>query len=440
MAAPVDSARVASSTTTAGTSHTINVGSPVAGTLLLVFIRFAGAPGTVTFTGYTQLASDTSDASDDQTMIFVRDADGTEGASDALTTANSVKMAAVAYEITGAETAARSAPAVSTVAVGTTAANGANPGSVSPTGGTQDALYLALMGLDGEGNAPTVEPTNYGNLVTANSGTAGAVATNCSVGGASRQISASSSDDPGNFTHAGANAGWTAYAVAIHEPGLFAEDANRAVTDTGGSNTTTPSFNVPSGVEAGELLVLMWRAGGEINSITNQGGFTQLVLSNVDGTDDYFYVGYKVADGTEGATITQTVTQGRRFAGIMYRINNGGTPTIGSVGTGSGTSVNPALFAPGLGTINGLWITIGSCEGAVTVSTFPTNYVNGAQENVSTLADGATIMSASRQVQASQVDPGAFTIGLSNNHMHATLVIPYEEDPAPSFIPRAVVY
>lgn len=430
MAAPVDSARQNTNITTAGTSHAINVGSPVAGTLLIVFVRFAGAPGTVTFTGYTQLASDTSDASDDQTMIFYRDANGTEGATDTLTTGNSIKLAAICWEITDAETGSRSAPVVSTVAVGTTTADTANPNSAAPTGGSQDTLYLALMGLDGEGNAPSAAPTNYSNLVTATSGTGGAVATNCSVGGGSRQISASSSDDPGAFTHAAANAGWTAYTLAIHGPGLFADDANRAVTDTGGSNTTTPSFNVPSGVEVGELLVLMWRAGGNVISITNNAGFTQLVLSSADGTDDDFYVGYKIADGTEGSSVQFTVSNGRRFAGVMYRINNGGTPVISSVGTGSGTSIDPASFSPAGGVDNYLWIPIGTCEDARTVSAFPTNYVNGAQENVSTGADGATCATASRQVQSATVNPGAFVITVtSNNHMHATVAIPYEADP-----------
>ena len=86
MAAPVDSARVATNSLT-GTPYTINVGSPVAGTLLLVLVRFAGAVGTITFTGYTALngaGGDASDASDDVTIIFYRWADGTEGASDSL--------------------------------------------------------------------------------------------------------------------------------------------------------------------------------------------------------------------------------------------------------------------------------------------------------------------------------------------------------------------
>lgn len=217
MASPVDSAQTGTNITTASTSWAVNVGSPVAGTLLIVLVRFAAAPGTVTFTGYTQLGSDSSDATDDQTMVFYRWADGTEGATDTLAPTNSVKGCAICWGITGAADPADIAPQISTVAVGTTTANTANPGLLTLSR-TDDVLYLALMGLDGEGNAPTVAPTNFSNLTTANSGITGAVATNCSIGGASRQVTASPSQDPATFTHAAATTGWTAWTVGIFQP------------------------------------------------------------------------------------------------------------------------------------------------------------------------------------------------------------------------------
>ena len=216
MAAPVDSARVATNIATAATSHAVNVGSPVAGTLLIVAARFAVAPGTITFTGYTPLvAGDTSDASDDTTSIFYRWADGTEGATDTLTTGNSTKCCFIAWEITGAHNPAVLPPQVSTVAVGTTAANSANPTSVVPTGGSKDYLFLAIACQDGEVGAYTASPTNYSAITAANSGTGGLPATNVQMGAGSRQLTAAS-DDPGAFTHAAAAAGWSAYTVAIH--------------------------------------------------------------------------------------------------------------------------------------------------------------------------------------------------------------------------------
>jgi hypothetical protein len=216
MASPVDAGRNATNVSTASTSWAVNVGSPAAGTLLIVFLRFAAAPGTITFTGYTPLvAGDTSDASDDTTAIYYRWADGTEGATDTCAPTNSVKGAAICWRITGAANPATQAPEVSSVAVGTTAANSANPNSVSGTGGSKDYLFLAMAAGDGESGAYTGAPTNYTNLQAANSGTGGLPATNCLMGGASRQLTAAS-DDPGAFTHAAHTTGWTAYTVVVH--------------------------------------------------------------------------------------------------------------------------------------------------------------------------------------------------------------------------------
>lgn len=204
-----------SQTTTAGTAHTINVGSPSAGTLLIVLIRFGAAQGTITFTGYTSIANDASDAGAGSTAIYYRWADGAEGVSDAMTTQNSAKMAAICWEVTGAENPATQAPQVSTVATGTTTANTCNPGTVTPTGGSKDYLFIACGTEDGEVGAFTAAPTNYVNLQAANSGTGGTAGTNVLIGGASRQLTAAS-DDPGVFTHGAANLGWTAFTVAVH--------------------------------------------------------------------------------------------------------------------------------------------------------------------------------------------------------------------------------
>jgi hypothetical protein len=217
VAAPVDSARQGTNITTAGTSHAINVGSPAAGTLLIVAIRAAADPSSFTFTGYTFFAGDAGDASDDQMAFYYRWADGTEGATDTLATTNPVKLAAICWEITGAANPASRAPEASAVAFFTTSANTADPPSISPTGGSKEYLFLAVAGQDGEVGAYTAFPTNYANLITANSGTTGAAATNCYMGGASRQLTAAS-ENPGAFTHGAATTGGMAWTIAIHPP------------------------------------------------------------------------------------------------------------------------------------------------------------------------------------------------------------------------------
>lgn len=194
----------------------INVGSPSAGNLLIVYIRFAGDPGATTFTGYTAFAGpDASDASDDSNTIYYRLADGTEGVSDTLTTTNSVKAAAGCYVISGAANPATQPPQTSTVAVGT-AAN-ADSTTVTPTGGAKDYMFLVTLGMDGELLSASV-PTNYLGVSQLNtsSGTGGAVATNCIIWMAIRTDINAASENPGPWTSSAPNAGWTAWTLAVH--------------------------------------------------------------------------------------------------------------------------------------------------------------------------------------------------------------------------------
>lgn len=231
MASPVDAQRdEINSSSSAITSANLSIPAALltmqAGELTVTLLRWASTPGTVTFTNFTQLVSDASDATDDTTAVYYRywtaSTDVTGGVPISWTT--SAKYCAITWRITGAANPATRAPEISTVAVGTTAANTANPGSVSGTGGSKDYLFLALMGLDGEGNRPTGVPTNYTNLAWNSTGTTGAVATNCSIGGGSRQLTAAS-DDPGVFTHPAATTGWTAWTVVIHPPTTAAPGA-----------------------------------------------------------------------------------------------------------------------------------------------------------------------------------------------------------------------
>lgn len=213
MASPVDATRA--TFTVGSTSATWTITQPsgvVSGDLLVCLVR-GSTNAIVSFTGWTQLALDTSDASDDTTAVYYRLSDGADPVS--LVWNANTKGCAITYRITGAIDPATQAPQISTVAIGTTTANTCNPGSISPTGGSKDYLFLALGAMDGVG-AFTAVPTNYTNLAAIQSSGA-AASTNSSLGSGSRQLTAAS-DDPGVFTHAAATTAWTAFTVAIHPP------------------------------------------------------------------------------------------------------------------------------------------------------------------------------------------------------------------------------
>jgi hypothetical protein len=223
MAAPVDAARTTTSVSTAATSTNINTGTPANGDLALVLGRFAGNAGTATFTGYNAIDSGNvwpldPDASDDWTWIWWRVCDGTEGATDAMSWTNSVKGAFIYYRITGHGVPAGSSTSqFVTAGTGTPVGTGANPDppALTPALGAADWLWIAFCGLDSETATPSAAPSGYSNLVTANSGTGGAVATNCIIGSATKQATAATTENPGVFTAAAPNSGWTAVTIGV---------------------------------------------------------------------------------------------------------------------------------------------------------------------------------------------------------------------------------
>lgn len=215
---PTVISRTPTSITTGATSHAINVGSPSAGDLLLILLRINTGPGTWTFTGFTAITNadaNGDDASNDVLYAYWKVATGAEGADEPASSTNVVKLAAICYRISNAEDPTVQPPETPAPAVFTTVANTADPPTCTPTGGAKDYLWIAWGSGDQEVGAFTAAPSNYTNLTTANTGTAGAVATNIIMGSAERQLNASS-ENPGTFTHAAMATGGSAYTIAVH--------------------------------------------------------------------------------------------------------------------------------------------------------------------------------------------------------------------------------
>lgn len=207
---------VRSTATTNGTSATaspvLNLpATVVAGDILVVLIRQDNEEG-YTWPSADWLAlpplPDTSDGADDQTSCRYKVADGTEGGTTiTLTRTQSNKFAALAYAIAGANN-------IEAGGLATGASTAPNPTSFSPSGGTKDYLWLSLGAWEGEQTSPpAATPTNYSNKIAADSGTAGAVTTNCRVAGVNRATTAAS-EDPSAWTIS-ASDDWTAFVVAL---------------------------------------------------------------------------------------------------------------------------------------------------------------------------------------------------------------------------------
>lgn len=214
MAFPTSRSQIVTNGTASSGTPSVNLPATIrAGDTLFVFFR-SSAGGAIGWpAGWTELLDESTDASANQEAAAWRKADGTEGATISLTS-GSGKFAAVAYCIQGAADPTITPPQFSTIATGT--ATEPNATAVTPTGGAKDYLFLTVYGMEGEQTGVTSYPANYtGAQLFANSGTAGAVTTNCTIGSATRQLNASS-DDAGVWDVTGTLDDWSAYTFAFH--------------------------------------------------------------------------------------------------------------------------------------------------------------------------------------------------------------------------------
>lgn len=169
-------------TASTNTAHVANMPAGIAaGDLLIMVIGSPVAPGTISCPGWTFFSTESDGANANMAFAY-KTATGSEGATQAITTVNSVRLAFITYRISGWS----GTPERGTAAPG--AGTSANPPSLSPSWGSADTLWIAACDATCD---ITSAPANYTNLLKN--------ITTAYVGAAQRQLTASS-DDPGTFT------------------------------------------------------------------------------------------------------------------------------------------------------------------------------------------------------------------------------------------------
>jgi len=217
MAFPTIQTTNESSTNTAGTSHTVNLPSGIQSNDLVLICLDKGSTS-ATIDAHADWIELLDEASANGLYIAYRFCNGLEGATTTLTTSANTRSAEITFRISGAQNPAVTAPQIATTGSGTSATP--DPPSVSPSGGTQDYLFIAFAGMAGEeadddtwGNTP---PTNYtpSPPLQKSCGTAGT-----SLGGlilaASRQLNTGAAQDPGTFG-VDVSAAWRSQHICIH--------------------------------------------------------------------------------------------------------------------------------------------------------------------------------------------------------------------------------
>jgi hypothetical protein len=216
VASPVVEQAIESSTNTAGTSHSVTLPTATSNNLLLIILDKGSTSATIN--AHTELTELLDENSANGLYIAYRFMNGLEPASYTLTTSSSTRTARIAYRISGAQNPSVTAPQIATTGTGTSATP--DPPSVSPSGGSQDYLFIAFAGMGGEeidddtwGNTP---PTNY-TPSPPRQKSCGTAGTN--LGGlvlsAERALTTGSAEDPGTFG-VDVSAAWRSQTLCIH--------------------------------------------------------------------------------------------------------------------------------------------------------------------------------------------------------------------------------
>lgn len=204
------------------------------------------------------------------------------------------------------------------------------------------------------------------------------------------------------------------------------------VATNGTAAATNKVCNIGS-PSAQQLVILCLRSNGA-DTHSTPAGWTALVLNNAsDASNDVTSIFYKVAAGTEGATVTVNGTASLKFSAVAIRINAfthdpTTAPSITAVGTGSSTTPDPPSLTPAGGAKDFLWIAVAAYEGEQTnPPTYPGSYTLGQVSADSGTAGVVTTNSrnnfACRQNNIATEDPGTYTISVSDDWSAWTIAV-----------------
>lgn len=175
-----------------------------------------------------------------------------------------------------------------------------------------------------------------------------------------------------------------------------------ASTSNTQASNTSHTINLPSGITAGDLLLVFFATPTTPTSITYPTGWVKLFDSAM-GTPT-LSAAFRIANGGEAATITVTTGEAVASTHQSYRITNYSGQPIARITVTSAASTNPdpPSLTPQWGAVNSLYFAL--CCDSVSVTGYPTNYSSG-------VVNGSTpyLASAQRQLSVASENPGTFT-------------------------------
>lgn len=187
----------------------------------------------------------------------------------------------------------------------------------------------------------------------------------------------------------------------------FAVVEARATTPVG-SALTSHSVNLPSGIVDGDLLIVSvsWNEGGTTS--TFPAGWTRLITRQQININQDIH--YRQADGTEGATITVTLTTAEFLIGLAYRFSGAElvatqAPQAASAGLNSDLRPDPPNLTPTGGAKDYLWLATMTKNSSSGLSDTPDNYGSLIQEGTGFIGRTASM---ERALNAASENPTSY--------------------------------
>jgi hypothetical protein len=195
----------------------------------------------------------------------------------------------------------------------------------------------------------------------------------------------------------------------------------------------TGSINLPTGTP-GNLFVMLIRVTATVTITVT--GFTELMTSNADASDDTTSIFIRAVDGTEGATVAADFSGVLvKVAAIVWEISGASDPAtqapqLSAISTGpTATEPDSLAVTPTGGAKDYLFGTFYTMEGEQTaIVLYPTNYTLGRAFQGTGISGAiglnCTVGGAWRQLNSASDNPGVWDIsGTTQNWSAWTIAV-----------------
>lgn len=192
------------------------------------------------------------------------------------------------------------------------------------------------------------------------------------------------------------------------------------------NDSSTWNADLPPGIEAGELLVVVATVrAGSARTISTPTGWTRLYGVTGGGNLRQQAAFYRIANGSEGSVLALAASGSSRWATASFRIGKHSGQIEANTATGSSSNADPPSLSPSWGSAPTLWLAIVS---DIANNSDPPGWPLGwslplRALNIYLGDVGVRHTSAVRRETASSVDPGAFTLPTSGQWIAATIAI-----------------